>query len=342
MSHVQAIHDAPWPGSAHGWATRRTHYTVNPRGTPAATRARRARDCPESAPDPSPRRTLTRAEHLLTRRVLLARALTVGSAALSECVYGSVAAAHAGRRDVAPVAAATPRTGGTLRIAKVGDVVSAGAPFLLTPSNLHLFPLVYDTLVTYDAHLTPQPRLASSWQWSSDARRLTLTLRPGRAVPQWASVHQRGRQSSTSNTCAILRSVRPGAATLNLMHISTPDPLTLVIDYDAPVQRQFRRARGHAHGRSAVARRHERRPRLLRHRPVSIPGVGSRRPPDASRATLTTGSPASPISIRSSSTSCMIPRRRWSRSRRAAWTGSAACPAWTHADCRVTRPTRSC
>ena len=116
--------------------------------------------------------------------------------------------------------------------------MSAGAPFLLTPSNLHLFPLVYDSLVTYDAHLTPQPRLASSWQWSSDARRLTLTLRPG------VRFHS-GRAFTSTDAKANLEHQRdpalgsPWRGYLNSMHISTPDPLTLVIDYDAPSKGSF-------------------------------------------------------------------------------------------------------
>jgi peptide/nickel transport system substrate-binding protein len=33
--------------------------------------------------------------------------------------------------------------------------------------------------VSYDANVTPGPRLANAWQWSPDFRQLTLTLRQG-------------------------------------------------------------------------------------------------------------------------------------------------------------------
>jgi peptide/nickel transport system substrate-binding protein len=173
---------------------------------------------------------------LLTRRSVLARALTVGSAALlGACTVPSRLPIRA---TASPVAGGAPRTGGTLRMAKVGDIVSAGAPFLLTPANLHLFPLIYDSLVTYDTHFAPQPRLASSWAWSSDALRLTLNLRPG------VRFHS-GRPFTSVDAKANLEQQRDPAlgsiwrSYLNSMHINAPDPLTLVIDYDAPAMGSF-------------------------------------------------------------------------------------------------------
>ncbi len=116
--------------------------------------------------------------------------------------------------------------------------MSAGAPFLLTPDNLHLFPLVYDTLVTYDAQFNAQPRLATSWDWSSDARRLTFRLRP--------DVTFHGGRAFTSADAKFnfehLRDPAVGSnwrSYVNLMSISTPDPQTLVIDYDAPAKGSF-------------------------------------------------------------------------------------------------------
>lgn len=150
------------------------------------------------------------AERSITRRALLERSLVLGSGAL-------VLASCSGLgRQTAPGAAATravvgatamPRRGGTLRISESGDIVRAGAPYRLTAANVHLFTLVYDTLVSYDTQLTPRPRLATSWEWSPDAWRLTLKLRPDVKFHTVGSSPAKTR-SSTTSTSAIRLSVR--------------------------------------------------------------------------------------------------------------------------------------
>ena len=72
-----------------------------------------------------------------------------------------------------------PRPGGALRIGLAGDIVPAAVPHMVHASNFQLNPLVYDTLVRYDQRMNPQPALSTSWTWSSDFRRLTLSLRAG-------------------------------------------------------------------------------------------------------------------------------------------------------------------
>jgi peptide/nickel transport system substrate-binding protein len=125
-----------------------------------------------------------------------------------------------------------------LRIGRPGDIVPAGAPFTLTAANIHLFTLLYDTLVSYDPQFMPRPRLATSWEWSSDARRLTLTLRPD------VKFHT-GRPFTSADAKFNLEHLREPAVGsqwrtyATAMHISTPDPTTLVIDYDAPVKSSF-------------------------------------------------------------------------------------------------------
>src|SRR4029077_986333 len=76
-----------------------------------------------------------------------------------------------------PTSASGPRRGGVLHISQRNDIALGAVPHLLIPQNLRLYSLVYDTLAANDAQLRPQPRLATSWQWSSDFRRLTLQLR---------------------------------------------------------------------------------------------------------------------------------------------------------------------
>jgi peptide/nickel transport system substrate-binding protein len=140
---------------------------------------------------------------------------------------------------VTPIGATVvPQSGGILRMTIPGDIVPRNAPFALTPANGHLFTLIYDTLVAYDTQLTPQPRLATGWEWSPDARRLTLRLRSG------VTFHS-GRPFTSGDakfTLERLRDPTVGSQWRNyadLMHVTTPNPTTLVIDYDSPFPGSF-------------------------------------------------------------------------------------------------------
>jgi len=178
------------------------------------------------------------AQRLLTRRALLARALTVGSAALLGACTILPRETGQSATPTPSGTAVVPRAGGTLRIAKTGDIVPVGAPFLLTPANLHLFPLIYDTLVTYDVLGNPQPVLATTWTWAPDARRLTLQLRPD------VKFHT-GRAFTSADAKFNLEHLRDPAVGsafrgyADQMRVTTPDPLTLVIDYDSPLKGSF-------------------------------------------------------------------------------------------------------
>jgi peptide/nickel transport system substrate-binding protein len=179
---------------------------------------------------------------LVPRRALLRRSLTLGASALllASCAPAAPAAPASATPPTTGAAPATavPRTGGTLRIGKPADIIPAGAPFLLSATNVHLFTLLYDTLVSYDPQLTARPRLATSWTWSDDARQLTLKLRPD------VKFHT-GRPFTSADARFNLEHLRDPAVgsqwqnDATLMHISTPDPSTLVIDYDAPVKSSF-------------------------------------------------------------------------------------------------------
>ena len=175
----------------------------------------------------------------MTRRALLSRCLALGSGALM-----LASCATPGRQSAATASATStgalsvPRTGGTLRISIPGDIVSAGAPYRMTGANVDFSPLVYDTLVAYDTQLKPRPRLATDWDWSADARRLTLKLRPG------VTFHS-GRPFTSADAKFSLEHVRDPALGSNwlnyatAMHVTAPDPVTLVIDYDAPLKSSF-------------------------------------------------------------------------------------------------------
>ncbi len=179
-------------------------------------------------------------EQLVTRRALFRQSLVFGASALwlASCARVDRAGPDAVTTPSAVQATAVPRPGGTLRISKPTDIIPTGAPFLLSGANVHLFTLLYDTLVSYDPQLTPRPRLATSWTWSDDARRLTLKLRSD------VKFHT-GRFFTSADARFNLEHLREPAVGsqwrnyANLMHVSTPDPTTLVIDYDVAVRSSF-------------------------------------------------------------------------------------------------------
>jgi peptide/nickel transport system substrate-binding protein len=76
-----------------------------------------------------------------------------------------------------PAASPTP-TGGRLRVGVLGDIPSLDPHQLSPPVPDVLFP-IWDRLMTFGPHTSPQPVLAQTWQMSPDGRALTLTLRKG-------------------------------------------------------------------------------------------------------------------------------------------------------------------
>ena len=79
-------------------------------------------------------------------------------------------------------AAAQPKSGGTLRAVKTGDIAPID-PHYHSPSNGLGAWILYDTLTGYDDNLKPVPFLAESWDQSADQRTMKLFLAQGRDVP---------------------------------------------------------------------------------------------------------------------------------------------------------------
>ncbi len=80
----------------------------------------------------------------------------------------------------APTAAqaAAPKTGGTLRVGMVGDLLNLEGHQIGSTSVNTIFQ-VFDRLIEYDANAKPQPMLAESWEQSPDLKQLKLNLRKG-------------------------------------------------------------------------------------------------------------------------------------------------------------------
>ena len=95
----------------------------------------------------------------------------------------------------APTAAAQAqaKTGGTLRWGQVGDLATIDA-ILWSPVSNNTLGQVNEMLIDYDDDLNIMPRLAESWDLSTDNKSIKLNLRKGVTVPLRPRVHQRRRR----------------------------------------------------------------------------------------------------------------------------------------------------
>jgi hypothetical protein len=107
----------------------------------------------------------------------------------------------------AAVAVQQPKSGGILRIGRVGDVTNL-EPMRNNPAGFATNFTLYDRLTEYDAQMQPQPRLAESWEFGGDGKTITVhsdtALEPNyswptrgsadRAAPPTPSGHRQRRR----------------------------------------------------------------------------------------------------------------------------------------------------
>ena len=107
-------------------------------------------------------------------------------------------------------------------------------PFILAPAYEPMEENVFDTLTRYDKDLKPQPRLAKSWAFSDDGKKLTLHLRSG------VKFHDGKPFTSKDvvNTLAYVKDPSHGALISGfadrVVSIDAPDKLTAVMNFDKP------------------------------------------------------------------------------------------------------------
>src|SRR4051812_22845880 len=134
----------------------------------------------------------------------------------------------------APTTSAQPKRGGTLRIGRSNEPSNLDG-HLISPYAVNSTWMALDRLTAYDEKLQPQPRLAESWELSSDATRLKLNLRHG------VTFHT-GRDFTSEDVKYNLLRVRDpkvGAAQLLAFSawftdIQTPDKYTVILKTDVP------------------------------------------------------------------------------------------------------------
>ncbi|MBV9577088.1 MAG: ABC transporter substrate-binding protein [Chloroflexi bacterium] len=132
----------------------------------------------------------------------------------------------------ASTAAAQPVQGGTLQIGTISDITQLEAHRLMGQNWNMLYP-IFDRLTEYDDTLVPQPRLAQSWEFSSDNKTLQLHLRQG------VQFHT-GRELTADDVkynITRARDPKTGAAQMVTMgnwwtDIQTPDKYTVVLVSD--------------------------------------------------------------------------------------------------------------
>jgi peptide/nickel transport system substrate-binding protein len=134
----------------------------------------------------------------------------------------------------AAASAVAPKTGGTLRVAISADPASLDG-HLFAAGRFDTTWLIYDRLTEYDLSLTPQPRLAESWDISSDFKQIKLNLRKG------VTFHD-GRDFTSEDVkynFLRVRDPKVGAgAFVNQSNwftsFDTPDKYTIILNSDQP------------------------------------------------------------------------------------------------------------
>ncbi|MBV9600415.1 MAG: ABC transporter substrate-binding protein [Chloroflexi bacterium] len=133
-----------------------------------------------------------------------------------------------------------PKQGGTLRIGIPNDIPNLD-PNYSSPYGFDTVWQIYDRLTQYDDQLQPQPRLAESWEVSSDYKQVKLNLRKG------LTFHNGKPFTSDDVKWTIMRVRDPGVgggAGLTPQSnwwtgIDTPDKNTIVLTSDQPRPAMF-------------------------------------------------------------------------------------------------------
>jgi peptide/nickel transport system substrate-binding protein len=127
----------------------------------------------------------------------------------------------------------SPKTGGTLRFVTSSEPTSLDTHTIQAALFDNIFQ-VYDTLTAYDGDLTPKPRLAESWDISSDYKQIKLNLRKG------VQYHDGREFTSDDVQWNFLRMRDPknnsllGAYSKLIADVATPDKSTVVLTFDQP------------------------------------------------------------------------------------------------------------
>src|SRR5207248_3381999 len=133
-------------------------------------------------------------------------------------------------------AAGQPKRGGVLRRGMVGDIATTDAGAWSHTNQNDVVGQVSETLIYYDDNLNVLPRLAESWDVSSDFKRVKLNLRKGvqfhsgRDFTSDDVAYNIAHAKDPNNTAAGLIAAAAGWWT----RIETPDKNTVILTSEQP------------------------------------------------------------------------------------------------------------
>src|SRR5256712_592740 len=161
------------------------------------------------------------------------RNVRVTSAAILAFAFIVAACAPAGPAAKSP-SSGQPKRGGTLILARSGEVTNLDPHKVPAFTSARVFELVYSYLMRLDENLGVQPELAESATTSADGKQVTVKLRTGVKFHNGdpltsADVKYTFDRILDQKTAAVARSFFTDVSA-----ISAPDPATVVFDLKAP------------------------------------------------------------------------------------------------------------
>ncbi|MBU2867289.1 ABC transporter substrate-binding protein [Pacificibacter marinus] len=130
-------------------------------------------------------------------------------------------------------AAGTASADGVLRLGQTATLPNLN-PFVLAPASEPMVNNLYDTLTRYDANMSPEPRLAESWEFSDDGLTLTMKLRDG------VTFHSGKAFTSADVKASMDYVLDPANGALirgfaeRVISLETPDDHTVVMTFEEP------------------------------------------------------------------------------------------------------------
>ncbi|MBO6727781.1 MAG: ABC transporter substrate-binding protein [Rhizobiaceae bacterium] len=107
-------------------------------------------------------------------------------------------------------------------------------PYTLAPAYDAFTANVFDTLTRYDGDLTPQPRLAESWEFSDDGKTLTLKLREGVKFHSGREFTSADVKSSMDFVTDPANGALIAGFAARVVSLETPDDQTVVMKFETP------------------------------------------------------------------------------------------------------------
>lgn len=130
----------------------------------------------------------------------------------------------------------------TIGLAEADNVLRLGQtatlpnlnPYVLAPAYEPMVNNVFDTLTRYDSNMSPEPRLAESWDFSADGLTLTMKLREGVTFHSGKAFTSQDVKASFDFVVDPENGALIAGFAKRVTALETPDDATLVFRFDAP------------------------------------------------------------------------------------------------------------